>query len=154
MIWQSLLGLAVLLAACYVLTLAMLSLLSRRPAGLGVVAGQLRPCPGSPNCVSTLATDKRQRIEPLTYSGGADEAMRLLRATLAALPRTRVITATGEYLHVECTSRFFRFTDDVEFLIDDEHKTIHFRSASRVGLSDLGVNRRRMETIRRGFSCS
>jgi len=52
------------------------------------------------------------------------------------------------YLHYEATSLLLRFVDDVEFLLDDETKTIHFRSASRTGYGDLGVNRKRMEQVR------
>jgi uncharacterized protein (DUF1499 family) len=78
------------------------------------------------------------------------EAKELLKALIASLPRTRLIEEDGEYLHYEFTS--FRFVDDVEFVFDEGSKTIHFRSASRVGYGDLGVNRRRMENIRSSLS--
>jgi uncharacterized protein (DUF1499 family) len=132
--------------------LALLSLFAGRPPDLGVKDGRLAPCPNSPNCVCTLATDDAHRIEPLAYDGTAEEAMARLKAALAALPRTRVVTETPDYLHAECTSLVFRFVDDVEFLIDRGRKVIHFRSASRVGRSDLGVNRRRMEALRQAFA--
>jgi uncharacterized protein (DUF1499 family) len=64
------------------------------------------------------------------------------------LPRTKLVEENDSYLHYEFTSLLFRFVDDVEFLFDDESKTIHFRSASRTGYGDFGVNRRRMEVIR------
>jgi uncharacterized protein (DUF1499 family) len=135
-----------------VVTLALFSLFTRPPSDLGVKDGRLAPCPNKPNCVCTQATDDAHRIEPLTYDCTAEEAMGRLRAALAALPRTRVVTVTADYLHAECTSLVFRFVDDVEFLIDRERKVIHFRSASRVGHSDLGVNRRRMEALRQAFA--
>src|SRR4051812_40135944 len=113
--------LAVLLGGS-VLVLALLRLLARRPPRLGMVAGQLMPCPGKPNCVCSQATDQRQRMEPLSYNGTREQARAHLRALLAALPRTRVVTETETYLHVECTSWLFRFTDDVEFLFDPEQK--------------------------------
>jgi uncharacterized protein (DUF1499 family) len=134
-----------------VVVLALLSVFSRRLANLGVRDGRLAPCPAAPNCVSTQADDEVHRIEPFTYSGPATEALACLRAAATSLPRAQVVTATATYLHIECTSALFRFVDDVEFLLDDEHKVIHFRSASRTGYSDLGVNRKRMEAIRQAF---
>jgi uncharacterized protein (DUF1499 family) len=70
---------------------------------------------------------------------------------MADWPRTRILTVTDTYLHAECATLLFRFLDDVELLLDREAKVIHFRSSSRVGHGDLGVNRRRMEGIRRAF---
>jgi uncharacterized protein (DUF1499 family) len=67
---------------------------------------------------------------------------------MAGLPRAKLVQEDDAYLHYEFTSLLLRFVDDVEFLFDDETKTIHFRSASRTGYGDFGVNRRRMEDIR------
>lgn len=110
----------------------------------------LPPCPSSPNCVSTLAPsqDSRHAIVPLRYVKAKSDAMALLKTMIAALPRTKLVEEDETYLHYEFTSLLLRFVDDVEFLFDDETKTIHFRSASRSGYGDLGVNRRRMEDIR------
>lgn len=120
-----------------------------RPPDLGVRDGRLAPCPASPNCVSSRAPDDGHRVAPLTYTGPAQDAMKKLTTIVRSLPRTAVITTTDTYLHAEFTSFLFRFTDDVEFLIDDAAKVIHVRSASRLGYSDLGVNRKRIETIRK-----
>ena len=119
-----------------------------RPASLGVRQGRLAPCPASPNCVSSLADDEMHRIAPLPFSGTAAAAVDRLAGTVRSLPRASVITATDTYLHAEFRSAVFRFVDDVEFLADESAGVIHVRSASRVGTSDLGVNRRRVETIR------
>ena len=78
--------------------------------------------------------------------------MQRIKDLVAEMPRSKIVTVEASYLHVEFRSAFFRFVDDVEFLIDTEDQVIHFRSASRVGYSDLGVNRRRMERIREAFS--
>ncbi len=137
-----------------VLVLALLSLTAKRPAHLGVHDGKLAPCPDSPNCVGTQTNDEAHRLEPLRYTGSGERAMERLQAILAAQPRTRTVTQTENYLHIEYTSLIFRFVDDVEFLVEDSAKTIHFRSASRAGRSDFGVNRRRMEAIRRAFDAS
>ena len=119
-----------------------------RPASLGVRQGRLAPCPSSPNCVSSLADDEMHRVAPLPFSGTAAAAIDRLAGTVRSLPRASVITATDTYLHAEFRSAVFRFVDDVEFLADESAGVIHLRSASRVGTSDLGVNRRRVETIR------
>ena len=110
----------------------------------------LTPCPSSPNCVSTLApaNDERHAIEPYRYRKSRAEAKEVLKATVASLPRTKLVKEEENYLHYEFTSRLLRFVDDVEFMLDDDSNTIHFRSASRVGYGDLGVNRNRMEEIR------
>jgi uncharacterized protein (DUF1499 family) len=131
--------------------MTILSATSRRPDNLGVHEGKLAPCPNTPNCVSTQADDDAHRMDPIPFDGDAEEAMARLKAVLAARPRTTVISADGNYLRAECVSLLFRFVDDVEFLVDPEAKVIHFRSASRVGRSDLGVNRKRMEEIRKDF---
>ncbi len=90
-------------------------------------------------------------MDPIPYVGDADAALTRLKAVLAARPRTTVVEQSGDYLRAEAVSRVFRFVDDVEFLLDRDAKAIHFRSASRLGRSDLGVNRKRMEEIRKAF---
>jgi uncharacterized protein (DUF1499 family) len=108
----------------------------------------LSPCPSSPNCVSTQAQDESHAIAPLRYQKTRAEAKEALKTIIRTLPRTKLVEEDDTYLHYEFTSLLLRFVDDVEFLFDDEAKTIHFRSASRTGYGDLGVNRRRMEEIR------
>jgi uncharacterized protein (DUF1499 family) len=109
---------------------------------------QLSPCPSSPNCVSTQATDEGHAIAPFQYTKARAEAKEVLKAVMGTLPRTKLVDEDESYLHYEFTSLLLRFVDDVEFLLDETTKTIHFRSASRTGYSDLGVNRKRMEQVR------
>lgn len=90
-------------------------------------------------------------MAPLPFQGPPAEAMTRLKKIVQGMPRTRIVTANENYLHAEFVSALFRFVDDVEFLIDPEAGVIHFRSASRVGYSDLGANRRRMEEIQHAF---
>ena len=111
----------------------------------------LRPCPESPNCVSSQSENPEQYVKPFPYSGMMTEAKTKLRSLFEGHPRTRIVSDQDTYLHVEITSLLFRFIDDVEFLVDDEHKLIHVRSASRTGYWDLGVNRKRVEKIRQKF---
>ncbi len=148
--WSTPLIIAAALVLGGILMLVLFSLTARKPANLGVTNGKLAPCPSSPNCVCTQADDPGHQIKLLTYSGTPADAKARLKSALATLPRTRIVTETDTYLHAECTSLIFRFVDDVEFLIEPEG-TIQLRSASRAGHSDLGVNRARMEAIRRAF---
>lgn len=108
---------------------------------------QLAPCPKSPNCVSTLAEDDSKRMEPLPLSGSAVESVEAIKSVVESMGRAKVIVSEGGYIHAEFRSALFRFVDDVEFLADEAAGVVHFRSASRLGWSDLGVNRRRMEDI-------
>ena len=115
-------------------------------------SAKFAPCPDSPNCVSTDDDDAKHAIEPYPYSGSASEAKAKLLEVIAAMPRSTIRQAQNSYIHVEFRSRVFRFVDDVEFFIDDAAKQIRFRSAARLGYSDLGVNRKRMEEIRQKFA--
>ena len=104
------------------------------------------PCPESPNCVSSYATDELHAIDPLPVPSG--DAMQVLREVVGSFPRTKIVVEEGDYLHATFTSLVFRFVDDVEFRIDREAGVVHVRSASRVGYGDMGANRRRVESIR------
>lgn len=120
----------------------------KRPTNLGIQAGQLAPCPSTPNCVSSFSADAQHQIEPLSYHATGIEAMGTLKQVIQSLDRTKIIAETEDYLYVEFKSALMGFVDDVEFLLDETKKVIHVRSASRLGESDLGVNRNRIETIR------
>ncbi len=86
------------------------------------------------------------------FQGPADEAGKKIRSALLQQPRTQIVIDNGDYIHAESRSALFRFVDDVEIYIDAEQQVIHIRSASRVGRSDLGVNRQRVESIRKAFT--
>jgi len=112
----------------------------------------LKPCPSSPNCVSSLAEeDTAHRVAPLTWTGGLAQAKARLRQAVLASGQATVVVEEDTYWHIEFRSRIFRFVDDVECLFDLRNRLIHVRSASRVGHSDLGVNRARVEQIRARF---
>ena len=112
-------------------------------------SGVLRPCPNSPNCVSTLAdpADAEHYLPPLAV-GSEPLVISSVAAVLDEWPRTNVAEQTDTYLRAEARSRVFGFVDDVEFYFDQKAGLLHFRSASRLGYSDLGVNRKRMEALR------
>lgn len=115
----------------------------KRPTNLGVKAGKLTPCPNTPNCVSSQSSDPEHAIEPLPYAQIAD-----LKRVVKNMERTTIIEETENYLYAEFKSKLMGFVDDVEFHKDDINQVIHVRSASRLGKSDLGVNRKRVEAIR------
>lgn len=108
----------------------------------------LAPCPRSPNCVSSLASDDEHRVAPLALREPADRAWEATRRAVEALPRTRIVDERPGWLRAECTSRWLRFVDDLELALAADGARIDVRSASRVGYSDLGVNRARVESLR------
>ena len=112
---------------------------------------KLEPCPGTPNCVSTQAKRASQRMEPIPYTGDVDAARARLLAVLAEHPRVEVSVGEGGEIRAVFTSRLLRFKDDVVLAFDPQARLIHFRSASRLGRSDFGVNRERMERLSRLF---
>jgi uncharacterized protein (DUF1499 family) len=134
------------------MTIGLLGLLGcagERPQNLGAKGGVLAACPDSPNCVSSQAGDEKHRIAPFVISGDPESAFARLKQVLGRRSDTTVIGESPGYLRVEL--RTVLFVDDGEFLLDRERKLIQVRSASRIGYSDLGKNRKRMEEIRRQF---
>ena len=120
----------------------------KRPTYLGVEAARLPPCPSSPNCVSSDAADPAHSIAAFALAIPFHEAWLAVRESVESLPRTKIISETSDYLHAECTSAVFGFVDDLELHLRTAEKVVAVRSASRLGYSDLGVNRRRIEDLR------
>jgi uncharacterized protein (DUF1499 family) len=126
-----------------------------RPKNLGVKQGKLADCPASPNCVCSQVspTDPVHRINPLALGKiKPNQAIAKLTAIVRSLPRTQIIESTPNYLYVEFTSALMGYVDDVEFYVDRTAGVVQVRSASRLGQSDLGANRQRIELIRARFS--
>lgn len=122
-----------------------------RPTTLGIESGHLRPCPASPNCVSSQGPDPEHLVEPLVFEGSARQAMQTLKQVIDDSERAEVLRSDENYLYAEFTSKWMGFVDDVEFYFDNQAKQVEVRSASRLGESDLGVNRQRVETLRQRF---
>ena len=120
----------------------------KAPNNLGVSEGQLAPCPQSPNCVVSQNADETHNIAPISYESDLDTARETLLKVLTVVPRTEVIEQTDSYIRAQSTSRLMGFIDDLEFYFPQDKKVIEMRSASRMGESDIGVNRRRLEQIR------
>ena len=118
------------------------------PDNLGVRDGSLVACPESPNCVVTQDADEAHKIAPIAYQTDLDTARETLLKVLGVVPRTEIIEQGDNYIRAQSTSRLMGFIDDLEFYFPEDKKVIEMRSASRMGESDLGVNRRRLEQIR------
>ncbi len=142
--------LALLLAV--VALFATRSYLSRSsPPSLDLVQGKLRPCPDSPNCVASESSDSAHAVAPLPYVGDRARSELALTAALATLPRTAISRRQGDYWHAMAISGLFRFIDDIELRFDDATQRIEVRSGSRVGYSDMGVNRKRIDALRSAY---
>jgi uncharacterized protein (DUF1499 family) len=122
-----------------------------RPNNLGPLNNHLQLCPESPNCVSSQSLDPAHAIEPIRFEGNGRRAMQALKQVIDDAERSDIIKADDNYLYAEFTSQLMGFVDDVEFYFNEAEKTIEVRSASRLGESDLGVNRKRIEALRKGF---
>jgi len=125
-----------------------------RPTDLGVKNSRLAPCPSSPNCVSSQSRDPEHAIAPLNYTVSTPRAMADLKKVILGMKRSKIVEERDSYIHAEFTSALWRFVDDVEFYFDEGTQVIHVRSASRLGNSDFGVNRKRVEEIRAIWSAS
>lgn len=118
----------------------------------GAIPTSLPDCPPSPNCVCSTATRPEQRVDPLVFTGDWQAARERLVAIIAAMPRAKIIMVDGPRIQATFTTWMLRFVDDVDGYVDASAGVIHLRSASRLGYSDLGVNRRRVEEIRRRWN--
>lgn len=121
-----------------------------RPANLGFNAGKFAPPGWKPNCVSSTVekNDEKHFIEPLRYAGSSTNAWKKLVGIVKSSPRATVVSENANYLYAEFKSAGMGYVDDVEFALDDKAGVIHVRSGSRLGIRDLGVNRKRVEAIR------
>lgn len=109
----------------------------------------LAPCPRTPNCVSSVASPSSAAyVEPMAVIGDAEAAWATALGVLGDWPRLQMRAASDAAVHAEVTSRIFRFVDDLELRLRRAEGRIDVRSASRVGRSDLGANRRRVERLR------
>nr|WP_320048810.1 DUF1499 domain-containing protein [uncultured Desulfuromonas sp.] len=123
------------------------------PENLGVNNGHLRTCPDSPNCVNSQSPEKDERhgIAPLTYATTQQQAHHALLTLLKEWPRVSIVAQRDDYIRCECASALMGFVDDVEFYFSAPGR-IDVRSASRLGHSDFGVNRKRIEMMRQKFN--
>ena len=123
-----------------------------RPDNLGVNEGHLANCPATPNCVVSQGADADHAIPPIFYEGDRAIARKNLIDILGVVPRTQIMEQTDDYVLAQSESRLMGFVDDTEFYFPADESVIQVRAAARMGESDLGVNRRRIEQIRLAFN--
>lgn len=114
---------------------------------LGVRDGQLAPLSGNPNGVSTQTDDTSKAVAPWPFKTDQSATMDAIKATVAAHGGGEIVTEQADYLRVVFTTPKMRFRDDAEFYLDRDDRLVHFRSESRAGKSDLGLNRQRHEQL-------
>ena len=131
----------------------------KTPTDLGVVNGRLKPPSRTENSVSSQAglypdhpMKAYAEIAPIKFTGEGRAAIERIKRIVESTPGARVIRAELTYLYAQCQTRWLKFVDDVEFFVDESAKVVHVRSASRIGRGDLGVNRARIEAIRKRFA--
>ena len=123
----------------------------KRPDNLGVNHGRLAPCKRTPNCVSSQAdsADREHYVAPVPFKGSALEAMVVAKRAVESMQRATIVREDRGYLYAEFRSKLLGYVDDVELAYDEKAGVFHVRSASRLGRRDFGVNRKRVETLRR-----
>jgi uncharacterized protein (DUF1499 family) len=149
--------LALIVALLAAAQMGMLS--GRQPADLGVKQGRLKAPSNTPNSVSSQADlypDHPQlanaMIEALPLKhGDASASVKALVNALSSLQGVSVVEQRHDYVHAEAQTPWLKFVDDMEFWVNPERQIIEVRSASRMGRKDFGVNRQRIETLRKAY---
>lgn len=118
----------------------------KRPRDLGVTAGKLKAPSKKPNSASSQASGGYAKIAPLDCGGDPAGCWDKLKSLVAG--EADIIQSSDDYLYAEYRSKLMGYVDDVEFLLAPSEGVIHLRSASRLGYSDMGANRKRIESLR------
>ena len=134
---------------------------STAPTDIGVRDGRLKPPSGTDNSVTSQAAlypDHPQRsystIAPLALRGEGTATLAKIKTIVEAMPGAHVVESKPDYLYAQVTTALMKFVDDVEFWFDPVAQVVQVRSASRVGKSDLGVNRKRVEAVRAALAAA
>lgn len=114
---------------------------------LGVVDGKLTDTPQTPNAVSSQTTDEDKKVAPFPYKENLQSTKDGIKLAVKAYGDVKIIEEKADYLRYVFTTGLMRYNDDVEFYFDDQNKVVHFRSASRMGYSDMGLNRERYNAL-------
>ena len=129
------------------LVLGLTACSGNRPQNLGVTDGRFIQCPSSPNCVSSYDLDVEHGFPVYKVEGDTKEVWKAVRTAVLQIERSEIIFQSHNYLHVEVTSFLMGYVDDVQIYFSAENRELFFYSASRLGYSDLGVNRKRMSAL-------
>ncbi len=147
-----LVSLVVIVALCFILRAAIDKYSANRSA-VGLQQNEqgmpaLDGCDGLLNCTASTASNKKHLVEPLTYTSPAVEVISKLGNLISQQPGANIVTTEPYYLHATYRTKLLGYTDDLEVLLDQTNGVLHIRSASRLGKSDLGANRKRIEALR------
>ena len=122
------------------------------PNTVGLVSGEFKALKDSPNGVSSQSTTEEKQVSPLQMDTSVSEAKKNIKNLILSYDNTELIKESDHYLHFVFTTKGFHFKDDVEFYFDSENNIIDFKSQSRIGYSDMGMNRKRYERIKKDFN--
>ncbi len=122
------------------------------PVGLGIKEKKLADLPKTPNAVSSQTDEETRFVAPLPFKGDLKNSVARIKAILDDKDRFFIQEENETYIHAIAVTPMMRYRDDVEFFFDEEASLIHFRSASRIGYSDKGMNRKRYEAIAKIYS--
>ena len=122
-----------------------------KPETVGLRDNSLQNCGSKPNCVCSLQNDSVHGIAPFQIRENVNSSMEKLSKIIQSMNGARIISSQDGYLYAEFKTSFFGFIDDVEFHVNESANRIEVRSASRLGYSDLGLNRSRLESIRKKY---
>lgn len=134
-------------ALLIVLAFVMIYVQNSRAPTLGHNQGRLKPLSSKPNAVSTQAEDVAKRVAPWPFKADQEKTMSAILAAVKGYGGAEVISQEADYLYVVFTTEQMKFHDDAEFYLDADAREVHFRSASRAGYSDRGLNRQRHERL-------
>ncbi|WP_127717074.1 DUF1499 domain-containing protein [Halobacteriovorax sp. HLS] len=104
------------------------------PTSLKENSSTLMKCTSELNCVKSSILTQENKIQNIVK-------------VLASKPQYKVVKVEKNYLYFTDQSSIFGFVDDVEFLYEENLKKLHYKSSSRVGKSDLGANKKRIDRI-------
>jgi uncharacterized protein (DUF1499 family) len=122
---------------------------NKAPKNLGVNNGKLAEMPSSPNAVSSQTKETEKKVEPLKFKGSISESKEAILEIIKSMGNVNIIENKEDYIYAVFTTEKMKYNDDVEFYFDKSSQLIHFRSASRVGYSDMGLNKQRYEDIKK-----
>lgn len=123
----------------------------RTPKNLGVTDGRLAPMPKSPNAASSQSTEAYYQVAPLPLKGDLASTKAALLAAVKAYGGGKIIEETDTYIYIIFTTPTMKYKDDLEFYLSEEEGVVHYRSSSRIGYSDMGLNRERYNAIAKSY---
>jgi len=112
-----------------------------RPAGKAALA----PCGWLPNCANSVSGRGLQAVDPIKAN---DEQWQQMKTWITHQPDWEIVIDDSYFIQAIVKTPLMRFRDDVQLQFDPDSELIQVRSSSRLGISDLGTNHRRIEALR------